>query len=187
MQLTLSRSTIRSFRPTDAASLAKHVGSYSVARNMSAIPHPYSLRHAEEWIVTASGRTPETHFAITIDDEVVGGISVDLDDSGRLAVCEHCAEIGYWLGESFWGHGIMTEAVIALTEWAFTDLGLIRLHAAVYARNPASARVLAKAGCEFEGRQRARYLKEGEIIDGLMFAKIREHLPAPRDGVGCPQ
>jgi RimJ/RimL family protein N-acetyltransferase len=177
MQLILSKSTIRSFRLTDAASLMKHCGTYSVARNMSAIPHPYSLQHAGEWIATATGRTPQTHFAIAIRDEVVGGIGVEIDVSGGLAVGEHCAEIGYWLGESFWGQGIMSEALVALTEWAFADLGLIRLHAAVYARNPASARVLAKAGYEFEGRQRARYRKEGELIDGLMFAKIREQQP----------
>jgi RimJ/RimL family protein N-acetyltransferase len=177
MQLTLSKSTIRSFRPTDAASLTKHVGTYSVARNMSAIPHPYSLKCAEEWIATASGRTPETHFAIAMDDEVIGGIGVEVGDPGRPGVCDHCAEIGYWLGESFWGRGIMSEAVVALTEWAFTELGLIRLHAPVYARNPASARVLSKAGYEFEGRQRARYFKDGEFIDGLMFAKIRERMP----------
>jgi len=145
MQLTLSKSTIRSLRPTDAASLTRHVGTYSVARNMSAIPHPYSLNDADEWIAKASGRTPETHFAIVVEEEAIGGIGVEIGDSGRLAVSEHCAEIGYWLGESFWGRGIMSEAVVALTEWAFTDLGLVRRHAAVYARNPASARVLAKA------------------------------------------
>ena len=69
-----------------------------------------------------------------------------------------------------------TEALTALTEWAFAELGLVRLHAAVYARNPASARVLAKAGYEFEGRQRARYFRDGEFIDGLLYAKVR--LPA---------
>ena len=173
MQLTLSQFTIRSFRPTDAASLTKHIGTHSVARNMSTIPHPYSFQDAEEWIATASGRTPQTHYAIAIDDEVVGGIGVEPGESGRLPICDHCAEIGYWLGESFWGRGIMSEAVVALTEWAFAELGLVRLHAAVYARNSASARVLAKAGYEFEGSQRARYRKDGEFIDGLMFAKVR--------------
>ena len=173
MQLTLSKSVIRSFCPTDAASLTRHVGSYSVARNMSAIPYPYSLQHAEEWIGTASSGTPETPFAIAIGEEVVGGIGLEVCDPRRLAVSDHCAEIGYWLGESFWSRGIMSDAVVAFTEWAFAELHLVRIHAAVYARNPASARVLEKAGYEFEGRMRARYFKDGEFIDGLMFAKIR--------------
>jgi len=174
MQFTLSKSTIRSFRPSDSASIAQHLGAYSVVRNMSAIPHPYTLQHAEEWIAIATGRTTQAHFAIAVGEEAVGGIGLEIGDpGGRIAVCDHSAEIGYWLGEPFWGRGIMSEAVAALTEWAFKELGLVRLHAAVYARNPASARVLTKAGYEFEGRLRARYFKGGEYIDGLLYAKVR--------------
>jgi len=173
MQLMLSKSTIRSFRPDDAASLTKHIGTYSVARNMSMIPHPYSLKDAEEWIGIATSRTPETHFAIAIDDEVVGGIGVEVGDARSITGNNHCAEIGYWLGETFWGRGIMSEAVEAFTERAFTELGLVRLHAAVYARNPASARVLAKAGYELEGTMKARYFRDGQFIDGLLYAKVR--------------
>lgn len=172
MQLTLSKSTIRTFRPTDALSLTKHIGTYSVARYTSAIPHPYSLQHAEEWIAIASAREPETNFAIAIGDEVIGGIGFVDGLHGRHADGYHSASIGYWLGESFWGCGIMTEAVAALTEWAFTELGLVRIDAAVYACNPASARVLEKAGFAFEGRMRARYLKDGDFIDGLLYAKV---------------
>ncbi len=174
MQLHLSRSTIRSFRPADAASLAMHIGTSSVTRNMSTIPHPYSLEHADRWIATASSRNPQTQFALVIDDKVVGGIGLEVGDFGRHEFGEHCAEIGYWLGESYWGQGIMTEALGALTEWAFRELGLVRLHAAVYARNAASARVLEKAGYECEGRMRARYLRDGEFIDGLLYAKVRD-------------
>lgn len=173
MELQLAHCTIRSLRPSDAASIVKHIGTPSVARNMSAIPHPYSLEHADEWIVTASRRKPETHFGITIQDEVVGGIGVEIGEPGKLAVSAHCAEIGYWLGESFWGRGIMSEAVVAVTEWAFSGLRLARIQAAVYARNPASARVLEKAGYTCEGRLRARYFRDGEFIDGLLYAKLR--------------
>jgi RimJ/RimL family protein N-acetyltransferase len=172
MQLTLSKSTIHSFRDSDAAALMKHCGTYSVARNMSAMPHPYTMEDATMWIGIASGGQPETHFAITIDDEVVGGIGVERGDAQRIAVCDHCAEIGYGLGESFWGRGIISEAAAAMTEWAFAELGLVRLHAAVYARNPASARVLEKVGYTFEGRLHARYFRDGEYIDGLLYAKV---------------
>ncbi len=173
MELQLAHCALRSLRPSDAASIVQHIGKPSVARNMSAIPHPYSLEHADEWIVTASRRTPETHFGITIQDEVVGGIGVEIGDPGKSAVSAHCAEIGYWLGAAFWGRGIMSEAVVALTEWAFTELPLARIQAAVYARNPASARVLEKAGYAFEGKLLARYFRDGEFIDGLLYAKVR--------------
>jgi RimJ/RimL family protein N-acetyltransferase len=177
MQLKLSKSVIRSFRLDDAVSLTKHIGNYSVARNMAVLPHPYTLENADEWLARATTQEPQTHFAITIDDEVVGGIGLELPDPARMGVSRHVATVGYWLGETFWGRGIMSEAVAAFTDWGFTTLDLVRIDAVVYARNPASARVLAKAGFEFEGRLRARYFKEGEFLDGLLFAKIRERKP----------
>jgi RimJ/RimL family protein N-acetyltransferase len=174
MKLDLAGFSLRSFRPEDVASLTENIGTYSVARNMSLIPHPYTKDHAEQWIKTASGREPETDFAITIGDQVVGGIGMCLTDPDRTGVGRYAAEVGYWLGERFWGRGIMTQAVEAFTEWAFTGLDLVRIQAAVYARNPASARVLQKAGFTYEGRLRAAYFKDGEFIDGLLYAKVRE-------------
>jgi RimJ/RimL family protein N-acetyltransferase len=169
MQLTLSKSTIRSLRSSDAEAVTKHVGAWSVARNLSAVPHPYALSMAEEWLAVECARTPPMHFAITLSDELAGVIGLRCESG----ICSHDAEIGYWLGESFWGRGIMSEAVAALTEWAFTEAGLVRLHAGVFARNPASARVLEKAGYQLEGRSRARYFREGEYIDSLLYAKVR--------------
>lgn len=64
------------------------------------------------------------------------------------------AEVGYWLGEPFWGQGIATTTLGALTEYAFANFDLARLEAAVYEWNPASARVLEKCGCVLEGRLR---------------------------------
>jgi len=173
MQLTLSKSTIRSLRPEDAPSLTKHIGTYSVARNMSLIPHPYSLNDAVEWIAKCVAPPVETHFAIVVNEEPVGGIGFTLLDPERTGVSRYTAEFGYWLGEPFWGRGIATEAATALPEWAFQNLDLVRIFAAVHARNPASARVLEKAGFIFEGRERARYFKDGEFIDGLLYSQVR--------------
>lgn len=172
MQLTLSKSTIRSFRPSDAESITRHIGTYSVVRNMLRIPHPYSLQDAEEWIGIATKPDPQTKFGIAIDDQIIGGIGLDVNPSG-IPARQHSAEIGYWLGEKFWGRGIATEALNAITEWAFRELRLVRLHAHVFARNPASARVLEKAGYTLEGRMLAHYFRDGEYIDGLLYAKVR--------------
>ena len=172
MHLTLSKSTIRSFQLDDAASITKHIGTYSVARNMLRIPYPYSLQDAEQWIGIATKQDPQTNFGIAIDDQIVGGIGLDANPSG-VAACEHSAEIGYWLGEAYWGRGIVTEALIAMSEWAFRELNLVRLYAKVFARNQASARVLEKAGYIFEGRLLAHYSRDGEFIDGLLYAKVR--------------
>jgi ribosomal-protein-alanine N-acetyltransferase len=173
MQLVLRNSTIRPYRAGDAASATRQIGTYSVARYTSVIPHPYALTDAEEWIAIATAQMPMVNFAITVDDCAVGGIGFKLTDPAKGSDSAHVAEIGYWLGEMFWGRGIMTEAVTAFADWGFEELGLVRIEAAVYAPNGASARVLEKAGFAFEGRHRARYCKDGEYFDGLMYAKIR--------------
>ena len=115
-------------------------------------------------------REPETNFAIAVNNEAVGGIgfTIQMDEARRSA------EIGYWLGEEFWGRGIATEALIAVTDYAFCEFEICRLYAHVFEWNPASARVLEKAGYEFEGRMRKSVTKVGQTIDKLMFACVRE-------------
>jgi ribosomal-protein-alanine N-acetyltransferase len=172
MQLTLPKSALRSFQTADASSLTKYAGAYSIAR-YHLMPHPYLLQHAEAWIAFATSQQPETNLAISLEDEVVGAIGLCLDSPECKGVFRYSAELDYWLGEPFWGRGIMTEAVVAFVDWAFARLDLVRIHARVYARNAASLRVLAKAGFEFEGRLRACYFKEDEFLDGLLYAKVR--------------
>jgi RimJ/RimL family protein N-acetyltransferase len=173
MQFQLTKSVVRSFRPTDAPALVRYLDDTMLVRNMNCIPHPYSLQHAADWIEFTNGLSPRTHFAITIDDEVVGGIGFSLRDARRAPFSDHCSEIGYWLGEPFWNRGIVTEALMAVTHWAFTELPVVRFEAPVYARNPGSMRVLEKAGYECEGRLRARYFRDGQYIDALLYAKVR--------------
>jgi ribosomal-protein-alanine N-acetyltransferase len=174
MQLTLSKSLLRSFQPGDVSSLTQHAGTYSVARNLNLMPHPYSLQDAEAWIALATSQNPETQFAIAIENEVVGGIGLRLDDPERKGGVRYSAELGYWLGEPFGGTGHYDRSGhAAFAAWAFGHFELVRIHASVYARKLASARVLARAGFEFEGRLRACYFKEDEFIDGLLYAKVQ--------------
>lgn len=85
---------------------------------------------------------------------------------------ERCAaEIGYWLGEQFWGRGIATAAVITLTDYAFTNLNLTRVFALPFARNNGSIRVLQKTGYTLEGCLRRSAIKDGVVLDQLMYAK----------------
>jgi RimJ/RimL family protein N-acetyltransferase len=105
-----------------------------------------------------------------VDDEAVGGIGFTLQQD----VAFRSAEIGYWLGEEFWGRGIATEALKAVTEHAFNEYDLCRLYAHVFEWNQASARVLEKAGYEFEGRLRKSVTKDGKTIDQLMYAITRD-------------
>jgi [ribosomal protein S5]-alanine N-acetyltransferase len=81
--------------------------------------------------------------------------------------------MGYWLGEQFWGRGIMTEAVTAVTDFCFDNFPLRRISAEVFSSNPSSARVLEKAGFTFEGRLKYHVLKEGKLLDSLLYARTK--------------
>ena len=81
--------------------------------------------------------------------------------------------MGYWLGEKFWGRGIMTEVVTAVTDFCFDNFPFRRISAEVFANNPASARVLEKAGFTLEGRLKNHILKDGELLDSLLYARTK--------------
>ena len=83
------------------------------------------------------------------------------------------AEIGYWLGEAYWGRGIATEALRAVTAFAFEAHGLVRLFAGVFAWNTASMRVLEKAGYVREGVLTQSAIKDGRVIDQVLYAITR--------------
>jgi [ribosomal protein S5]-alanine N-acetyltransferase len=107
-------------------------------------------------------------FAIEVDGEAAGSIGfVPHSDVERVS-----AEIGYWLGEPFWGRGIVTEALVAVTKYAIDTHHLTRIFAIPYARNEASARALEKASYVLEGRLRRSCIKDGEILDQLQYAFV---------------
>ena len=171
MQFEFGEWQVRSFRPDDAPTLAKYGNNREVWRNIwDQHPYPYSIEDAQEWIQFAMQQDPETIFAIAHATETIGSIGMlPQSDVARLS-----AEVGYWLGQPFWGRGIATESLKVLTEYAFTELGLVRLYATVLEWNPASARVLEKAGYEYEGLLRKSAIKDGQIMDQWLYAKVRE-------------
>jgi RimJ/RimL family protein N-acetyltransferase len=81
--------------------------------------------------------------------------------------------VGYWLGDQFWGRGIMSEVVIAVTDFCFGNFPLRRISAEVFANNPASARVLEKAGFTFEGRLKNNVMKDEQLLDSLLYARTK--------------
>ncbi len=170
MELFLTQAVIRSWRPEDIPSLVRHANNRRVWRNLKdRFPHPYTVTDAEQWICQATAATPETHFTIAIDGQSVGGIGLDLHGD----VFRRSAEIGIWLGEPYWGRGIATEAVRALTEYGFTHFDLCRIFGGVFEWNPASMRMLEKAGYFFEGRLRKSVTKDGQTIDQMLYAIVR--------------
>ena len=108
-------------------------------------------------------------FCIEMDGTAVGGIGVHPGQD----VYRHTATVGYWLGEQFWGRGIITEVVTAVTDFCFDNFPLRRISAEVFANNPASARVLEKGGFSFEGRLKNNVMKDGQVLDSLLYAKTK--------------
>ena len=171
MQLEIGEWQIRSWQPDDAAALAKYADNRRVWLNLrDTFPYPYTREDAVAWINQCAGQNPEANFAIASHREAIGGIGLRLGSG----VFRRSAELGYWLGEPWWGKGIATRAVVALTAYAFTRYDLSRIEAGVYEWNPASARVLEKAGYRCEGRLRKSVIKDGKTIDVFLYATVQE-------------
>jgi RimJ/RimL family protein N-acetyltransferase len=161
---------VRPWRTSDLASLVRQADNPNVAGQMrDMFPHPYTRAHAAEWLRAANAGSPITKFAIEVGAEAVGGIGFMVGhDIERFS-----AEIGYWLGQDFWGRGIVTDAVRAVTRHAFDVHGLHRVFAVPFADNLASRRVLEKAGYTLEGIMRRSAVKAGVVRDQALYAIVR--------------
>lgn len=163
------RCRVREWLKTDAEALAEHANNLNVARNLrDRFPHPYTLKDARAFLRQAVAVRDPTNLAIEVDGIAVGAIGyVPGRDVERFS-----AEIGYWLGESYWGRGIVSEALQLVTQHAFEQVNVLRLFALPFADNVASIRVLEKAGYAREGLLRSSSVKFGEPRDQFMFARI---------------
>ena len=176
---------IRSYRPDDIEGIARHANNPHVAETLrDRFPFPYTREDAEEWIDAALQQEVETHFAIDAGGGLVGTIGMRLGED----VYRQSAEIGYWISEDYWNRGITSRAVRALTDWGFTEFDIIRVFAYVFESNPASSRVLEKAGFELEGRMRCAVVKMGRVMDQLLYGRLAPGVKrgdgAPGDGAG---
>jgi len=170
MLLTLKNSTIRNWQTGDELALAKHANNYNIWINLrNSFPYPYTLQDAQTWILVANAMEPVTNFALEVNGEAVGGIGLILQPD----VYSKSAEVGYWLSEMYWNRGIVTEALKAITDFGFVNFQLERIYAAVFEWNVKSARVLEKAGFQFEGILQKSVYKDGKLIDSLIYAALK--------------
>lgn len=164
------------FESGDKPNLIRYLNDPFITDNTLNIPSPYTAADADWWLNLV--REQREQYGTTLNWAIwhsqhgaIGSIGCFL----RTGLEGHSDEIGYWLATPFRGQGIMTEAVKALCAWLFeTRPNLARLEAKVHAYNPASARVLEKAGFEREGYLRKAVLKNGKLIDVILLARIRE-------------
>lgn len=169
-EIRLEHCTIREWRMDDAPSLAKHANNRRVWLGLrDAFPHPYTIEDANRFLQGSVAGAPRKNFCIEIDGVAVGGIGLRPGED----VHRHTAEFGYWLAEEFWGKGIMTEVVPAFVDYCFKEFSLNRIYAEPFSNNPASARVLEKAGFVLEGRLRKNVVKDGKVVDSLLCARTK--------------
>ncbi|HEU4699420.1 MAG TPA: GNAT family protein [Gemmatimonadales bacterium] len=170
MELIRPTCVLRPLVAADAAGLAAHADDREIWLNLrDRFPHPYRIADAEAFITAAAREPRPTTFGIVVDGEAAGAIGLEPGDD----IERYTAEVGYWLGRRFWGRGVMTDALRAVTDHAFAELGLHRVFAVPFVRNVASCRVLEKAGYVREGRMRRSAVKAGEVLDQWLYAAVR--------------
>lgn len=165
--------TIRKWRIEDKHDLANNLNNLKVMNNLrDGFPYPYTEKDAEEFInsMISADEDSTFAFAITLDDKVIGSIGVFRQDN------IHCktAEMGYYIGENYWGNGYVTDAIKQICKFVFDKTDIIRIFAEPFAHNVASCRALEKAGFQYEGTLRSNAVKCGRIVDMKMYALVKE-------------
>ncbi|MGA2398058.1 MAG: GNAT family protein [Steroidobacteraceae bacterium] len=169
VELIGTRCIVRRFLATDAKSVASAANDRRIWLQLrDFFPHPYHVADAERYIGRVAVVDPPLSLVITVDGRAAGSVGLQpMTDVNRRT-----AEIGYWIGAAFWGRGIATEAVTLVTDWAFGAHGFLRIFAQPFAGNLASRRVLEKVGYELEGTMRCSAVKDGEVRDQCMYARL---------------
>ncbi len=164
---------LRELRVSDKIPLASLCNNKKIHNNLRDIlPFPYLEKDAEYFINLCHNESPKANLAIELNGEFTGVIGLGL----QTDVYKLSAEIGYWLGEPYWGKGIATRAVELMVDYGFSQLGLVRLFSSVFDYNKASLRVMEKAGFQLEGIFRKAVVKNGNLCDEYRFAKLNTSL-----------
>jgi len=155
-----------------ANDVAEYANNKKIADNVrNVFPYPYTLEDARSYITSCAENDELRQLcrAIVINGKAAGSIGIFIRDD------IHCksAELGYWLGEPFWGRGIMSSAVTDLCETAFKHYDIVRVFAEPFAHNTGSRKVLEKAGFELEGVNEKSIFKNGVILDSCIYALLK--------------
>lgn len=157
-----NRLVLRQPKAGDGVSVAKQLNNFAVSENLAMVPFPYAVKDAEDWLATwhDDALPIETRFLITMDDDVVIG-EIGFHRRGDIAI------LGYWLGENFWGRGIMTEAAVAVLEWYFNQTDADLVISGVFHFNMASLAIQQKLGFVETGRHMCPSVARGEDVEHI--------------------
>ncbi|MVN77885.1 GNAT family N-acetyltransferase [Hymenobacter sp. HMF4947] len=181
--LETPRLLLRAFALADVPRLVALAGDYEVARNTLNIPHPYREADAVSWVATTQENyRQQSAYAFALElkasGEFVGGIGLTLEPRFDRA------EVGYWLGRSYWGKGLATEALAALLAFGFEELKLNKLYATHIVSNPASGQVMRKNGMVKEGELVQHTKRDGQYHDLWQYRLTRQEFARRARPVG---
>jgi RimJ/RimL family protein N-acetyltransferase len=155
------RLVLRPPRPDDAVYIADKINDYDITRMLTRVPYPYGVEDAEEFIEQTAGGDPRRNQVFLAEHRAHGLAGIigfhEQPTTWSRTGCALSPELGYWFARSFWGNGLATEAVVAALEWVVRDWGVRAVAAGHFADNPASARVLVKAGFLYTGEVQHRF------------------------------
>ena len=160
---------LRPWQKQDAQELASIANNRNIWNNVrDALPSPYTVMDAMQWIAHVNGQQPVLNFAIVFKGNIVGSIGcVPKEDVSRKTL-----EIGYFVGEPYWGNGFASRAVQLLNDFVTMRLDVARIDAHVFAQNKASMKVLLKNGFYLEAIHRRAAFKNNQFLDDYVWAKL---------------
>lgn len=178
MKLETKRLILREPKKSDWKDLVEGVGEFDVAKNTSHIPHPYTKKDADYFINSVIKKwkiKEQTNYTFFIElkseKKIIGSIALSKVDK-----FQGTAETGSWINKKYWRQGFMTEAKIAVNDFAFDQLKLRRLNSSVFSNNKASNATQQKIGYRLEGTMRkvAKSKASGKIHDGNIYGLLKE-------------
>lgn len=170
-RISIPGALLRPWRAADRAALVRHADDAELARNLRLLPHPYDDAAADAWLgYAAADPPPHGVWAIEVAGEAAGCIALERGSDVKAA----SYEVGYWLGRAYWGRGIVTAALRAVTAAAWAEPDVARVAAHVFAWNRASMRVLEKAGYRREAVLVRAGVKDGVVFDRVVYAATRD-------------
>ncbi len=146
------RLLLRAPEERDIGVIAEFCGDYDVARMTTAMPHPYRLEDAQSFLYRTMAYDPREQAIFLLEHENEGPVGMLGFHPGE----DRFPEMGYWIGKPFWGRGFATEAAEAGLVWASRKWGRRAIGAGHFPDNPASGRVLTKAGFLYTGEVRTQ-------------------------------
>ncbi|MBI2284139.1 MAG: GNAT family N-acetyltransferase [Bacteroidetes bacterium] len=160
---------LRPWQKQDAQELASVADNRQIWNQVrDALPSPYTVMDALQWIAHVNRQKPVLNFAIVYNGKIAGSIGATL----QTDIARRNIEIGYFVGQPYWGKGIATEAVKQLVQFICAQTDMVRVEAHVFASNKASMKVLQKNGFHLEAIHRKASFKNNELVDDHLWVRF---------------